>query len=81
MNKTLSRLTLAKTIMSLKSKVQYGFTDRPSTRDKSPPVIFRTFIYQLSNTMNSNLPNTHVLPGTHNVNGLHLVNTNLASRS
>lgn len=37
MNKTRSLLTLAKSKMSLNNSVQYGFTDRPSTRDKSPP--------------------------------------------
>lgn len=37
MKSTRSRLTLAKRRISLKSNVQYGFTDRPSTRDKSPP--------------------------------------------
>lgn len=37
MNSTRSLLTLANTIISLKSNVQYGFTDRLSTRVKSPP--------------------------------------------
>lgn len=37
-NNTRSRLTLANTIISLNSSVQYGFTERPSTRDRSPPV-------------------------------------------
>lgn len=38
MNRTRSRLTLANSSMSLNINVQYGFTERPSTRDKSPPV-------------------------------------------
>ncbi len=51
MNKTLSRLTLAKTIMSLNSNVQYGFTDLPSTRDRSPPNKFNlNYIFNSSNS-------------------------------
>ena len=38
-NNTRSRLTLANNKISLNNKVQYGFTERPSTRDKSPPKI------------------------------------------
>lgn len=37
MNSTRSRLTLANRRMSLNISVQYGLTDLPSTRDKSPP--------------------------------------------
>lgn len=37
MKSTRSRLTLAKRRISLNSNVQYGFTDRFSTLDKSPP--------------------------------------------
>lgn len=38
MNRTRSRLTLANRRISLNKSVQYGFTERPSTRDRSPPV-------------------------------------------
>lgn len=85
MNSTRSRLTLANNRMSLNSKVQYGFTERPSTRDKSPPRnntidieirgrLIRTFRYGI-------LPKIHCLPWEASWNGLHLVKTIRASRS
>lgn len=40
---TLSRLTLANRRISLNNNVQYGFIERPSTRDKSPPKLREEF--------------------------------------
>lgn len=39
-NRTRSRLTLAKSNISLNNKVQYGFIVRPSICDRSPPTKF-----------------------------------------
>lgn len=87
-NSTLSRLTLANRRISLNKSVQYGLTERFSTRDKSPPTLemlnFK-LIYLLTWTIclsyKYNLPKIHCRPGTFNINGLHFVNTSLASKS
>lgn len=83
MNKTRSRLTLANRRISLNNSVQYGLTERPSTRDKSPPIYWISYniVIFTKQFYKRVLPNIHCRPGTFKINGLHFVNTNLDSRS
>lgn len=52
MNRTRSRLTLAKRIISLNNNVQYGLTERLSTRERSPPSRMKVDIENIINVSN-----------------------------
>lgn len=62
MNNTLSRLTLANNKISLNNNVQYCLTDRPSTRDRSPPKTMKmkeVFNHRIGKTFHLYSPFSH----------------------